>query len=90
MGLIDENAEGYQNASPITYAGLLEGKLLVIHGTMDDNVHLQHATELMEKFVETNKFADYLTYAGRDHRINSGNSYFHLWTKITNYFKENL
>jgi dipeptidyl-peptidase-4 len=90
MGLLEENERGYRDASPITYAGLLHGKLFVIHGTMDDNVHLQHATLLMESFVQANKHADYLTYSGRNHRINSANAYFHLWTRITDYFKKNL
>lgn len=90
MGLIDENAEGYKNASVFTYADKLEGKLLVIHGTNDDNVHPQHATQLMEEFVKADKHADYLTYANRNHRIRGGNTTFHLWTKITNYFMENL
>jgi len=90
MGLLGENPAGYKNASIFTYADRLEGKLLVVHGTMDDNVHLQHATQLMEEFVKANKHADYLTYANRNHRINTGNATFHLWTKITNYFMENL
>lgn len=90
MGLLDENAEGYKNASVFTYADKLEGKLLVIHGTNDDNVHPQHATQLMEEFVKADKHADYLTYANRNHGIRGGNTTFHLWTKITNYFMENL
>lgn len=90
MGLLNENEEGYRIASPITYAELLQDKLLVVHGTMDDNVHQQHATLLMEAFVNANKNVDYMTYASRNHRINTGNAYFHLWTKITNYFKDNL
>lgn len=90
MGLLDENAEGYKNASVFTYADKLEGKLLVIHGTNDDNVHPQHATQLMEEFMKADKHADYLTYANRNHRIRGENTTFHLWTKITNYFMENL
>jgi dipeptidyl-peptidase-4 len=90
MGLLDENAEGYKNASVFTYADMLEGKLLVIHGTNDDNVHTQHATQLMEEFVKADKQADYFTYANRNHRIRGGNTTFHLWTKITNYFMDNL
>ena len=90
MGLLYENEEGYKSASMITYADKLEGKLLVVHGTMDDNVHLQHATQLMEEFVKTDRHADFLTYASRDHGISGGNSRFHLWTKMTNYFIDNL
>ena len=91
MGLLDENIEGYINASAISYAHLLQGKLLVIHGTMDDNVHLQHSTQLMEAFVRANKHADFITYANQPHGlIRYGSSRFHMWTKITNYFMENL
>ncbi|MFC1785879.1 S9 family peptidase [Candidatus Neomarinimicrobiota bacterium] len=91
MGLLDENIEGYINASAISYAHLLQGKLLVIHGTMDDNVHLQHSTQLMEAFVRANKHADFITYANQPHGlIRYGSGRFHLWTKITNYFMENL
>ncbi len=58
---------------------------------MDDNVHLQHSTQLMEAFVRFNKHADYLTYANQPHGlIRGGSSKFHLWTKITNYFIDNL
>ena len=90
MGLLDENAEGYKNASVLTYADKLDGKLLVIHGTGDDNVHSQHATQLMDEFVKSDKQADFLTYANRNHGIYGANTTFHLWTKITNYFMENL
>ncbi len=90
MGLLDENAEGYKNASIFKYADKLEGKLLVVHGTMDDNVHFQHATQLMEEFVKTDKHADFISYASRAHGIRGGNATFHLWTNITNYFMDNL
>lgn len=90
MGLLDENAEGYKNASVFTYVDKLEGKLFVVHGDADDNVHYQHAVQLMEEFVKTDKHADYLTYANRSHGIRGGNTTFHLWTAITNYFMENL
>ena len=90
MGLLSENAEGYMNANILTYADKLQGKLLVIHGDRDDNVHHQQATQLMEEFVKTDKHADYQTYANRNHGIYGGNASFHLWTTITNYFMDNL
>jgi dipeptidyl-peptidase-4 len=90
MGLLGENTDGYKNASVFSYTDKLEGKLLVVHGTMDDNVHFQHATQLMEEFVKADKHADFISYASRAHGIRSGNSTFHLWTKITNYFMDNL
>lgn len=90
MGLLEQNAEGYKNASVFTYVDKLEGKLLVIHGTNDDNVHFQHATQLMEEFVKADKHADFISYASRAHGIRGGNTTFHLWTKITKYFMDNL
>ena len=90
MGLLNENPDGYKNANVLTHAGKLEGKLLIIHGTGDDNVHSQHATQLMDELVKFDKHADFLTYANRNHGIYGGNTTFHLWTRITNYFKENL
>ena len=61
-----------------------------MHGTNDDNVHFQQATQLMEEFVKADKHADFISYASRAHGIRGGNSTFHLWTKITNYFMDNL
>ena len=91
MGQLEENFDGYIKASSISYVHLLQGKLLVIHGTMDDNVHLQHSTQLMEAFVRANKHVDFITYANQPHGlIRRGSGRFHLWTKITNYFMENL
>jgi len=90
MGLLDENPEGYKNANIANFADKLVGKLLVVHGTNDDNVHFQQATQLMEEFVKADKHADFISYASRTHGIRGGNSTFHLWTKITNYFIDNL
>ncbi len=90
MGLLPENEAGYDNASVLRYVDKLQGKLLLVHGTGDDNVHPQNSIQLMDEFVKFNKQADIITYANRNHRIRGGNTTFHLWTKITNYFMENL
>lgn len=90
MGLLNENPEGYENANVLTHADKLQGKLLLIHATGDDNVHSQHTMQLMDEFVRVDKHADMLLYAGRTHGIYGGNTTFHLWTAITNYFMENL
>ena len=90
MGLLPENEAGYDSASVLNYADKLQGKLLLVHGTGDDNVHPQNSTQLLDEFVKVNKQADMLLYANRNHGIRGGNTTFHLWTKITNYFMKNL
>ena len=90
MGLLPENKAGYNSASVLTYADKLRGKLLLVHGTGDDNVHTQNTIQLMDKFVKVDKQADIILYANRNHGIRGGNTTFHLWTKITSYFMDNL
>ncbi len=90
MGLLTENEAGYDSASVLNYADKLQGKLLLVHGTGDDNVHQQNSLQLMDEFVKADKQADILLYANRNHGIRGGNTTFHLWTKITNYFMDNL
>lgn len=90
MGLLSENEAGYDSASVLNYADKLQGKLLLVHGTGDDNVHSQNVTQLMKEFVKVDKHADMLLYANLNHGIRGGNTIFHLWTAITNYFMDNL
>jgi len=90
MGLPKDNAEGYKSASVFTYADKLNGKLLMIHGTTDDNVHFQNTLQLVNKFEKDLKQFDFMVYPNRNHRISGGNTQLHLFTKITNYFLDNL
>jgi dipeptidyl-peptidase-4 len=90
MGLLTENKAGYDKADVLKYAGQLEGKLLIIHGSGDDNVHPQNTTQLIERFVEENRQFDLMIYPNRNHRISGGNTSRHLFTLITNYFAEHL
>jgi dipeptidyl-peptidase-4 len=69
MGLPKENAEGYRDGSPITFAGDLRGKLLIIHGTGDDNVHFQGTQRLVNKLIELNKQFSFMEYPNRRHGI---------------------
>jgi dipeptidyl-peptidase 4 len=69
MGLPRQNAEGYRTGSPITYAEGLEGKLLVIHGTGDDNVHFQGTQRLLNRLIELNKQFSFMEYPNRRHGI---------------------
>jgi dipeptidyl-peptidase-4 len=69
MGLPGENAQGYKDGSPINSAGGLQGKLLVIHGSGDDNVHFQGTQRLLNKLIELNKQFSFMEYPNRRHGI---------------------
>ncbi len=90
MGLPKDNAEGYDDNSPLNHANKLKGKYLLVHGTSDDNVHFQNSIELSEKLVQSNKQFDEQFYMDKDHGIRGGNSQLHLYIKLTNFILENL
>jgi dipeptidyl-peptidase-4 len=69
MGLPQDNAEGYRTGSPITYADGLQGRLLIIHGTGDDNVHFQGTQRLLNRLIELNKQFSFMEYPNRRHGI---------------------
>jgi dipeptidyl-peptidase-4 len=69
MGLPQENAAGYKAGSPITFAEGLQGKLLIIHGTGDDNVHFQGTQRLLNRLIELNKQFSFMEYPNRRHGI---------------------
>ncbi|MFK7888148.1 MAG: DPP IV N-terminal domain-containing protein [Gammaproteobacteria bacterium] len=90
-GLLDEFEEGYKQGSPITFASQLEGKLLLVHGTGDDNVHYQGAERLINELVKHNRQFDFFAYPNRQHGIRSGEgTELHLHTMMSNYFIEHL
>ena len=90
MGLPQDNPLGYDSNSPINHVDKLKGKLLIVHGTGDDNVHLQNSIEMIEKLVQANKQFDMMYYPDKNHGIYGGNTTKHLFTKLTNFVKENL
>ncbi|MCF6242921.1 MAG: S9 family peptidase [Bacteroidales bacterium] len=85
-----ENAEGYDNNSPITFAENLNAKLLLVHGMGDDNVHFQNSAEYSEALVQANKQFREFFYTNRNHGIYGGNTRIHLYTMMTNFILENL
>lgn len=86
-----ENPEGYDDNSPINYADKLQGKFLLVHGSGDDNVHVQNTMRLTNALIEANKPFDQAIYPDRTHGIYRGkNTRLHLYTKMTNFIKENL
>ena len=89
MGLPQENMEDFVNGSPITYAKNLEGNLLLIHGTGDDNVHYQSAEMLINELIKHNRQFDFMPYPNRSHGIYEGEgTTMHLYTLLTNYLLE--
>ncbi len=91
MGLPDDNVEGFKNGSPITFAHQLEGNLLLIHGTGDDNVHYQNSEALINELVKHNKPFTMMAYPNRTHGIFEGrNTTLHLYELLTRFLKQNL
>ena len=90
-GLLSDYAEGYEQGSPITHAKNLQGKLLLIHGTGDDNVHYQGTERLINELIKHNRQFDFMSYPNRSHGIREGEgTTLHLKTMMTNYFNEHL
>lgn len=85
-----ENADGYKASSCIERAGKLNGNLLLVHGLADDNVHFQNSAEYAERLVQEGKQFEMQIYTNRNHGISGGNTRMHLYTRITNFFKEHL
>ncbi|MBG6062185.1 dipeptidyl-peptidase-4 [Flavobacterium sp. CG_9.1] len=85
-----ENASGYDDNSPINHVGKLKGKFLLIHGSGDDNVHVQNSMQMMEALIQANKQFDSQIYPDNNHGIYGGKTRVQLYTKMTNFIKENL
>ncbi|OWP84170.1 S9 family peptidase [Flavobacterium davisii] len=85
-----ENAEGYDSNSPITHVNKLKGNFLLIHGTADDNVHVQNTMKMIEALVQANKQFDWAIYPDKNHGIYGGKTRLQLYTKMTNFIKEKL
>jgi len=86
-----ENPEGYDRNSPTNFAHLLKGKFLLIHGSGDDNVHVQNSLRLSQALIEANKPFEQFIYPDRAHGIHRGkNTRLHLYNKMTTFIRENL
>ncbi|ANW96954.1 peptidase S9 [Wenyingzhuangia fucanilytica] len=85
-----ENPEGYDLNSPINFADQLKGKFLLIHGTADDNVHVQNSMRLIERLIIKNKQFDWAIYPNKNHGIYGGNTRLQLYTKMTNFIEYSL
>ena len=86
-----ENASGYDDNSPINYADKLQGNYLLVHGTGDDNVHVQNSRRMINALVAANKPFDIAMYPDRAHGIRKGeNTRIHLYHKMTNFIAQHL
>jgi dipeptidyl-peptidase 4 len=91
MGLPSENEVGYREGSPITHVKGLQGPLLLIHGTGDDNVHYQGTEKLMNELITLNKPFTVMPYPNRDHSINTGKGISrHLYELMTHWLEREL
>ncbi|MDX2436129.1 MAG: DPP IV N-terminal domain-containing protein [Acidobacteriota bacterium] len=91
MGLPEDNTAGFADGSPITHAAGLEGDLLLVHGTGDDNVHYQGVELLINELIAQGKQFDMMAYPNRSHGIREGEgTTMHLYTLMTNYLEEHL
>ena len=85
-----ENASGYDENSPINHVSKLKGSFLLIHGTADDNVHVQNTMQMIEALVQANKQFDWAIYPDKNHGIYGGKTRIQLYNKMTNFIKEKL
>ena len=90
MGTPQDNAAGYSESSVLDKAGALQGKLLIAHGTDDDNVHFGQTVSLANSFVRAGKYAEYEIYAGRGHGLGDSVARVHLFNRATQFFLDNI
>ena len=86
----EENPAGYDENSPLNYPEMLKGNYLLVHGSGDDNVHVQNSMRMIEALVQANKQFDWAIYPDKNHGIYGGNTRVHLFNKMTNFLQENL
>lgn len=85
-----ENPSGYDENSPITHVEGLEDPFLLVHGSGDDNVHVQNTMQLVSALIQARKQFQWAIYPDKNHGIYGGNTRIHLYTLMTNFIKENL
>lgn len=91
MGLPAQNPNGYRAGSPIYFAEGLQGKLLLIHGTGDDNCHMQGSQLLINRLIELGKPFDFMEYPNRTHNISEGTgTRFHIYSLIARFIEEHV
>jgi dipeptidyl-peptidase-4 len=90
LGLLPQNQESYKESSPIEKAQQLRGKLLIAHGTGDDNVHFANTLSVVNKLIEHGKYVEVLPFPGRGHGVSDPPARIVLMNRVTQFFLENL
>ena len=90
MGTPQNNPSGYDDNSPINHVDKLKGDFLLVHGSGDDNVHLQNTMQMVEALVQANKDFDWAVYPDKNHGIYGGNTRLHLYKKMTKFINETI
>jgi len=90
LGLPQKNEESYQESSPIKNADHLKGKLLIAHGTGDDNVHYSNTLALLDELIKAGKYVEVLTFPGRGHGVSDPPAERLLFQRVTQFFLDNL
>jgi dipeptidyl-peptidase-4 len=90
LGLLPQNEKGYQESSPIKNAASLKGKLLIAHGTGDDNVHFANTLSLINQLIEAGKYVEVLPFPGRGHGVSDPPARRILMNRVTQFFLDNL
>lgn len=85
-----ENEKGYDENAPLNFADRVKGKLLLIHGTGDDNVHFQNSVQLADALIKKGIQFDNFYYPNKNHSIPGSDANYHLWTMITGWLFKNL
>ncbi|UPS92124.1 S9 family peptidase [Bizionia sp. M204] len=85
-----ENPSGYDENSPINHVDKLKGDFLLIHGTGDDNVHVQNTMRMVEALIQADKQFEWMIYPDKNHGIYGGNTRLHLYKKMTNFIDQTL
>jgi dipeptidyl-peptidase-4 len=90
MSTPQENPTGYDNNSPLSHVDKLEGDFLLIHGSADDNVHLQNTMRMVEALIQADKQFEWMIYPDDNHGIYGGNTRLHLYKKMSNFIDRTL
>jgi len=90
LGLPQKNEKGYRDSSPVKYAAQLKGKLLIAHGTGDDNVHFANTLTVINEFIEAGTYVEVLAFPGRGHGVSDPPARRVLMQRVTQFFLDNL
>jgi dipeptidyl-peptidase-4 len=90
LGLPQKNEKGYEDSSPVKYSGQLKGKLMIAHGTGDDNVHFANTLSVINDLIEAGKYVEVLAFPGRGHGVSDPPARRVLMQHVTQFFLDNL